>query len=96
MPAGLIDAPVITKDEGVPDTPCLGLLVNGDTGETIRIPPGATMFVITNPRRVDGVIPLLLAKVTEKALYFRCGCRRPNCTRVITYAASKRGQHPAR
>jgi len=96
MPTGFIDAPVVTRDAGISDDPCLGLLVNGESGETIRIPKGATMFVITNPKHVDGVLPLILAKVTAKALYFVCGCRRAGCTRTITYAATRKGQHPAR
>lgn len=76
----------------VPSEPHLGLQVKD--GTITAIPKGATMAIIMDPTRVDGVIPLVLLKVTAKALYFRCACGRDGCSLRLTYRASRTGYHP--
>jgi len=65
-----------------PDVNHLALLC-GD-GEAIIIPPGATIFFNTGKASTDHV-PMILAKVEKKLLRFKCGCKRPTCTRFYTF-----------
>lgn len=76
-----------------PEQPHLGLLT-GKGGETIAIPPGATMYLIMNPRHIDGVLPMILTKVTWKHLEFACACGQPHCTRRFSYRLQQSGHHP--
>ena len=75
-----------------PREPHLGLLVRG--GTVCPIPPGAMIYVVEDPTRADKVMPLVLAKVSAKAIDFVCGCGQPKCSRRIRYRAEKSGHHP--
>lgn len=78
-----------------PDAPVgthLGLMVKD--GTMIAIPRGAQMAIITDPERVDGVLPLVLVAVSNNTLKFRCACSNPKCTQVLTFKATRTGFHP--
>jgi hypothetical protein len=75
------------------DKPHLAV-VKDELGGALGIPVGATILVVTDPTRPDGVVPWVLAKVSNKKLILLCACRDPECTRVLTYAASIKGSHP--
>ena len=77
-----------------PKTAHLALMV-GPT-EALAIPPGAKLFIVTDPERADRIIPVYLAKVTRRELVFRCNCSNPKCTRVLKYQLKVEGFHPAR
>lgn len=76
--------------DGVPH---LGLMM-GD-GSVMRIPRGATLLVIEDPTRLDKVLPLILTKVSMKAIDFTCACGNPDCTRKLRYRAERAGYHPS-
>lgn len=86
--------PVIREELSgkAPDQPHLGVLRRGDV--MLAMPPGSNMFIVTDPTRPDGVLPLLLVKVTEKAITFRCNCGESSCTRVLQYRLKATGWHP--
>lgn len=85
--------PFVPNDGGkAPKGAHLGLLMNDST--FTGIPVGATLAVITDPTRQDGIMPMILTKVTLKALHFRCACRRVGCTRKMIYRLSAEGLHP--
>jgi hypothetical protein len=75
--------------------PHLGLITDA-SGAAVAIPPGATMLWILDASDAESIIPLMLTKVTSKKWEFRCNCGKPSCTQTFTFAASRRGQHPAR
>lgn len=74
-----------------PKDPYLALHTGG--GALLAIPRGATMFICVPG---EHPIPLMLAKVTEKTITFRCMCRQPNCTRVMRYGRTVTGYHPVK
>lgn len=75
------------------DKPHLAV-VKDELGGALGIPVGATLLVVIDPTRPDGVTPWILAKVTNKKLTLLCACGNAECTRVLTYAASIKGSHP--
>lgn len=90
--------PIVTHSERLegrkPKGNHLALLTDATTGSAIAIPVGATMFLITNPDHVDGVIPMFLVKVDKRQIVFRCACGNPTCTRVLKYKLIVEGRHP--
>lgn len=76
-----------------PTKPHLTLLRNEFDGH-IAIPPGASMCLVEDATRADGVFPLILAKVTRKKWYFICGCRQPTCNRRVEMPLYWKGFHP--
>lgn len=77
-----------------PKDPHLGILTD-ESGEATAIPPGALMYIIENPAKPDGVIPLILMKVSRKRLTFKCGCNKPDCTRMVKFEGKWTGFHPS-
>lgn len=75
--------------DGVPH---LGVYM-GD-GTVMRIPRGAIIAIIEDPTRLDKVLPMVITKVTMKALDFKCACGNPDCTRKLRYRAERAGYHP--
>ncbi len=73
------------------NVPHLGLLMSDSS--VGAIPPGATVFYIEDPTRVDGVFPWVFVKATRKAWWFQCGCGKSGCTRTMKMTALYRGQH---
>ena len=69
----------------------LGLLV-GD-GEVLAIPRGARMMLIIDPTRADGIIPLVLSKVTKKFIEFFSVSSNPKNSRRVRFVAQWSGQH---
>lgn len=76
-----------------PSEPHLALVVDAN-GDSIAIPPGAKLFIVENPEKPDGIVPVFLVKVSRKQLVVRCNCGRPKCTRVGKYKATWTGFHP--
>lgn len=76
-----------------PTEPHLGVIRNA-RGEMLAMPPGSQMFIVTDPTRADGVMPLLLIKVNPKYLTFHCNCGQAECTRVLQYRVKAMGHHP--
>ncbi len=72
-----------------PKEPYLAVHTYG--GSIQAFPIGCTMFVMVPG---EHPVPLMLAKVTEKTITFRCLCRQPNCTRVMKYSRTVTGHHP--
>jgi hypothetical protein len=85
------DAPKDAKGELVPH-----LALRMDQGAFLAVPPGAMLAIVENPERYDGVIPVILLKVSRKELVFRCGCGNGSCTRVGKFKAIWKGVHPHR
>ena len=77
-----------------PEGPHLAVLRNSTTGEALAIPQGAMMFLITDPTKPEGTIPMVLLHVSNKSLQFRCACGKPTCTRVLKYQLRVEGFHP--
>lgn len=84
--------PFVDDNEPPTDEPHLGLLIKD--GTMVAIPKGATMALIMDPSRLDGITPMVLTKVALKSLTFRCACGNPKCSRVLKYTLSSSGQHP--
>lgn len=60
----------------------------------VALPKGARFLIVRDPKRVDRIIPVFLAKVDQKQLVFRCNCGQHNCTRVLRYQLKAEGHHP--
>lgn len=87
----------INDDETqVPTGPHLVLVtsMNPPTGTPIEV--GAKMFIVMDPNKPDGILPVFLAKVSWKEIAFRCNCGNPSCTSVLRYRCHKEGHHHAR
>jgi hypothetical protein len=74
-------------------------VITDHTGSVLAIPPGANILIIEpskEPGQQPEVIPLVLLEIGPhgKRLVFQCGCRKPDCTRRLTYALSQSGVHP--
>lgn len=83
-----------TSDGGVaPTKPHLGVVTNKETNDVLAIPPGAVMFIITNPKLKDGVLPVVLMSVSEKRIVFGCACKSPSCNVRYEFRASRSGNH---
>lgn len=65
-----------------PGAPHLAVYTD-ETGAVLAIPPGARMLLVEDPRRMDSIHPLVLKKVSRRALVFLCGCGR--CNREYTF-----------
>ena len=76
-----------------PSEPHLGILTD-ESGDVTAIPPGAILYLIENPAKYDGVIPLVLLKVSRKRLTMRCGCGKKGCSRQVKFEAKWTGTHP--
>lgn len=87
--------PIIKSEHDVdpPKDPHLAVMT-GVNGTVMAIPPGALMYIVIDPARFDGVHPMVLAKVTERALWFNCACGNAQCTRKMQYTVKVTGWHP--
>lgn len=85
-----VDDPLHAGPEA-PKEPHLGLLIK--EGQTVAIPPGATMFIIMDPSRAEMITPLVLARVSPKELTFHCACGDPKCNRIGRFRAVWTGWH---
>ncbi len=88
--------PVVKNElEGeAPTEPHLAYLYNGETGEWAALAPGTYMAIIEDPKRPDGTIPVILAKVSRKRITFICACGKQGCTRQAKFNAVWTGHHP--
>ena len=69
------------------------LAVYTDTsGAVMAIPPGARMLIIEDPQKMDSVFPLVLKRVSRRAIVFLCGCGRCNREYVFRLVTVK-GMH---
>lgn len=84
--------PYVPKElQGIaPVQPHLALLTDEHGGVT-AIPPGATIFIIEDPTKLDRIFPMILAKVTRRSIHFICGCGK--CRRTYVYTLSSAGGH---
>lgn len=76
----------------VPNEPHLALLTD-DTGLATAIPVGATLYIVEDASRADKVFPVVLAKVSRRAIVFVCACGEPNCNRTYRYVNNVQGWH---
>jgi hypothetical protein len=77
------------------DVPQKGhLAVITGVGQAMALPVGVTMLIVDDPKDVSKVIPVILVEVKRDAIVFRCACRKPNCTRVMSYKLRAAGHHP--
>jgi hypothetical protein len=63
-------------------------------GQALGVKVGTMMLIVDDPKDVSKVIPVFLAEVKRDAITFRCACRKPNCTRVLSYKLRAAGHHP--
>lgn len=78
-----------------PDEPHLLILtgMEGTQGLWTALPPGANLTLVEDPSKMDKIFPMVLAKVSRKALDFVCACGQPNCNRRIRFVANVSGWH---
>ena len=77
-----------------PKQPHLALVVD-ELGGVMPIPVGAQMYIIEDPANPNKIHPLVLVKVTHKAITFRCACKQKGCTRQMQYQLKVTGFHPS-
>lgn len=76
-----------------PKVPHLALW-DTENGGVLGIPVGSAMALIFDPAAQDGILPLILAKVTKRAIYWKCACGNATCTKTYVHTLSAKGHHP--
>jgi hypothetical protein len=84
----------LSPDVETPTEPHLGFVTDISKMEYTAVPPGALMAIITDPTKPDGILPLLLTKVSERKLSFKCACGQPKCSAEFEYVIKVSGHHP--
>jgi tRNA A37 threonylcarbamoyladenosine synthetase subunit TsaC/SUA5/YrdC len=78
-----VDSPLYGAD--APKEPHLALMFK--EGEFVAIPVGAMMALVTDPTKADGVLPLVLAKVSKNALEFVIPAASDKHQKRVTFVA---------
>lgn len=82
--------PFVPKEiEGTAPTKPHFTVLTDESGLAMAIPPGATMFIVEDPTRMDKVFPLILLSVSRRRIVFACGCGNASCTRKYVYTLAR-------
>lgn len=76
-----------------PQVPHLGVVMD-EMGSLMALPPGSNIYLIEDSHNPNKITPMVLVKVSLKAITFRCSCGQKGCTRVMTYKLAMTGYHP--
>lgn len=78
-----------------PSEPHLLILVGaeGEVGMWTALPRGASITLVEDPSKADKIFPMVLYKVSRKALDFVCACGQTSCNRRIRFVANVSGWH---
>lgn len=77
-----------------PREPHLALLIDDGTGPAmVALPIGSMLCIVTDPTKIDGIIPLVLAKVHKEHLDFFAYTRNKKSTRAVRFKADWQGKY---
>lgn len=77
-----------------PKEPHLAVLIDDGTGPAmVALQVGTMIAIVTDPTKVDGVIPLVLAKVTKEHVDFFAYTRNRASTRAVRFKADWQGKY---
>lgn len=75
-----------------PKEPHLAVLIDDGTGPAlVALPKGTMLCIVTDPSKIDGIIPLALAGVDKKHLDFMAYTRNRKSTRAVRFKADWQG-----